>query len=105
MKKIMLVSAAAALLVFSTLGTALAEPARAREARQQYRIRQGVRSGEVTRGEYRALEHGQGRIEHARRNAWRDGHMSRNEYRRIHHMQDRASRNIYRARHNDCSRW
>lgn len=105
MKKIMLVSAAAALLVFSFLGTALAEPARAREARQQHRIHQGVRSGEITRGEYRALERGQMRIERARRNAWRDGHMSRYEHRRISHMQNRASRSIHTARHNRCDRW
>lgn len=105
MKKIMLVSAAAALLAFSSLGTAFAEPARAREARQQHRIHQGVRSGEINRGEHRALARGQMRIEHARRNAWRDGYMSRYEHRRLSHMQNRAGRNIYKARHNQWYRW
>lgn len=100
MKKIMLASAAAALLVFSSIGAASADTIRGTEVRQQQRIHQGVRAGEITTREYRHLERGQARIAHARRAAWRDGRMSRAENRRIRRLQNRQSCEIYRARHN-----
>ncbi|MBI5584327.1 MAG: hypothetical protein HY892_10915 [Deltaproteobacteria bacterium] len=71
-----------------------------RENRQQRRIHQGVRSGEITPGEYHALRHEQGAIERYRRRAWADGRLSAGEAGRLHQMQDRAGHHIFRAKHN-----
>lgn len=76
-----------------------------REWRQEQRIRQGVRSGEITRGEYRHLETEQARIRQMERNALRDGHIDRYEAARIREAQNNASRHIYRESHDSQRRW
>jgi hypothetical protein len=70
-----------------------------RQANQQSRIGQGVRQGDLTRGETRHLERQQGHIarEEARYKA--DGHLSRGERADLHHDQNQASRDIRRERH------
>lgn len=75
-----------------------------REVAQQSRIRQGVRQGDLTRGERWRLRHGQQHIRRMTVRARRDGHMSRYERRRIERAQDRQSRRIYRLRHNHRER-
>ena len=70
-----------------------------REHREQQRIRQGVRSGELTRREARGLEREQARIRGYEWYAKSDGHVSLAERRRLDHMLDRASRDIYRQKH------
>ncbi|MBW2027237.1 MAG: hypothetical protein JRI90_18240 [Deltaproteobacteria bacterium] len=84
-RKYLLMAAIASvlLLVFGSLTWAQDWTAR-RQMRQYRRIEQGVRSGEITRG----------------RRAWRDGYLSCAERRRLDRMLDRASRHIYRAKHN-----
>jgi len=70
-----------------------------RQANQQSRIGQGVRQGDLTRGETRHLERQQGHIarEEARYKA--DGHLSRWERADLHRDQNQASRDIRRERH------
>ena len=70
-----------------------------REHRQQYRIREGVRSGELTRRETERLEAQQARIRVDERFARADGHISPRERARLDREQDRASRDIYRQKH------
>ncbi len=69
---------------------------------QRERIVEGVRCGELTRREYRYLENEQRWIQRFRRHSLADGWLSRGERRHLQHLQDRASGDIYRARHN---RW
>ena len=71
-----------------------------RRHNQKLRIRHGVITGELTRGEARVLKKEQRRIHRKLKKAWADGQMSRREWRRIERMQNRASRHIYRLKHN-----
>jgi hypothetical protein len=75
-----------------------------REARQHARIQEGVRSGELTRGEAMRLRAGQ---RHVNRMEWRaksDGRVTFRERARINRVENRQSRHIYRFKHNDCVR-
>jgi hypothetical protein len=73
-----------------------------REHRQTARIRQGVQSGELTRREARGLI---GRQAHIRAEEYRyrhdDGHIGPAERADLRHDQHRASRGIYRQKHDD----
>lgn len=71
-----------------------------RDHRQTRRIRQGIRSGEITRPEVRRLKKEQRRIDSAYHRASADGHLNWRERQRLDKMQNRASRHIYRAKHN-----
>ncbi len=97
------------LLVFITmvlgLGVILVNQATAgvieeRRYNQKLRIRHGVITGELTRGEARVLKKEQRRIHRKLKKAWADGRMSRREWRRLERLQNRASRHIFRLKHN-----
>ena len=72
----------------------------ARQHREQARIRQGIRSGELTRREAARLEAEQARIRvdeaYARRSG---GEFTARERARIQRELNRASRDIYRQKH------
>ncbi len=87
-------------LILGTVTIAMAGPFTWREGRQQARIYQGVDSGQITPGEFRHLERQQGRIEAYREHAWSDGHLSAPEARHLTRAQNRASRGIWRTKHN-----
>jgi hypothetical protein len=71
-----------------------------RQRNQQSRIRQGVRSGELTRREAGRLEAQQARIRVNERYARRSGgEFTARERARIQRQENRASRNIYRQKH------
>jgi hypothetical protein len=72
-----------------------------RQVNQQARIKQGVRSGELTKGETLRLEREQAKIQHDKKVAKSDEKVTPNERRQIRHKQRRASRDIYRLKHND----
>jgi hypothetical protein len=72
----------------------------ARQANQERRIDQGVRSGELTPRETRRLERGQNHINRMEDRAKADGVVTPREHRRIAHAQNRQSRRIFRAKHN-----
>ena len=94
--------AALALLTFA--GIASAQPnshrADAREHRQHVRIADGVRCGDLTRGEARRLRHGQERVHRMERRMKADGKLGTRERARLERMQDRQSGRIDRMRHN-----
>jgi len=71
---------------------------------QQNRIHQGIRSGDLTRGEYGRLQREQWRLRHAERKAWSDRRLTWAERGRLFRMRERSSRHIYRARHNRAVR-
>ena len=71
-----------------------------RQVRQQARIKQGVKSGELTKKEAAQLEHEQGKIRRTKRRAKADGVVTRKERAHLQHEQNKASRDIYRKKHN-----
>jgi hypothetical protein len=75
-----------------------------RSLNQKIRIRQGIRSGEITRPEAKLLMHDQYRIGIAKKLAWFDGRLNPAERQRILNMQNRANHRIYRFKHNDVRR-
>ncbi|HEV2105362.1 MAG TPA: hypothetical protein VGU27_06485 [Candidatus Eisenbacteria bacterium] len=75
-----------------------------REARQDARIRQGVRSGELTRGEATRLRAGERHIDRMENRAKADGHVTPRERARLNRAQNRESRRIYRLKHNERER-
>jgi hypothetical protein len=75
-----------------------------RDNRQTRRIHQGIHSGKITRPEVHYLKKEQRRIDHAYDRALADGYLNRHERWRLNKMQNRASRHIYRAKHNCAHR-
>lgn len=77
-----------------------------RQRDQQQRIRQGVRSGELTRREAARIQADQSRIRareaHARRSG---GEFTLRERARIQRDLNRSSRNIYRQKRDRQDRW
>ncbi len=71
-----------------------------REHYQRERIREGIRSGELTRGEAHKLINEQRRIEaYERRSRLDDGRLDWQERQRLDRMLDRSNRDIYREKH------
>ena len=72
-----------------------------RQDRQERRIEQGVRSGELTPREAARVERGQARIRRMERQALADGRISRRERAAIDREQDKQNQLIARLKHND----
>jgi hypothetical protein len=70
-----------------------------RQHDQHRRIVQGVRSGELTHREFRRLRLEQAHIRHQETRARRDGDFTVRERARIQRELNRASRSIYRQKH------
>ena len=75
-----------------------------REHRQQRRIRQGVRSGELNRREARRLERQQRVTRKEERAAKADGTVTKRERRHLRRRENRTSRHIYRQKHDSQHR-
>ena len=71
-----------------------------REGRQSRRIKQGVRSGSLTHREARHLRAQQSRIRAHERRVKADGVVTARERASLQHQENRASRNVYRKKHN-----
>lgn len=71
-----------------------------RQVKQEQRIQQGIKSGELTRREIRRLQKQQLKIAKEKRHALRDKVITDREYRRITILQDKANRAIYAKKHN-----
>ena len=93
---------AATLCAVLVLGTIVMAEAsvNGRERNQQRRIRQGVRSGELTRSEFRRLEREQARVRRHEARARSDGRFTLRERARSNRELNRSSRHIYRQKHN-----
>jgi hypothetical protein len=71
-----------------------------REARQEHRIKQGEKSGQLTPREARKAERGQRHVARMERRMGRDGRYTPRERARLNHAQNVQSRRIYRMKHN-----
>ncbi len=71
-----------------------------RQVNQRARIRQGVKSGELTRGEGAKLRSEQRTIRAEKRIAKADGKVTSAERHQIRKDQNKASKDIYRLKHN-----
>lgn len=70
-----------------------------KQVNQQARIQEGRASGELTHRETRKLEVQQAQIQHDKKVAKSDGVVTPSERREIRQEQRKASRNIYRQKH------
>jgi hypothetical protein len=70
-----------------------------READQERRIEQGVKSGQLTEREAARLEKGQARVRKQEEKALADGKLTPQERAKIERAQNRESRKITRAKH------
>jgi hypothetical protein len=75
-----------------------------RQHNQQHRIHEGVKSGELTRGETHRLEAGQRHIRREEARYKSDGQLTRAERADLHRDQNRASRDIHRQKHDGETR-
>jgi len=100
MKSLKLLTVAMSLFV---AGTALAQTATPgvteRQENQKARIEQGAKSGQLTHREVRKLRAEQRRIRAEKRMAKADGVVTPAERAKLRHDQNRASRDIYREKH------
>ncbi|HEY3138495.1 MAG TPA: hypothetical protein VGL29_20900 [Blastocatellia bacterium] len=93
----------AALLVLGVSALSMAGPRgeiNRREYREQKRINQGIRSGELTRREADRLEEGLAKIKTDERYAKKDGNLGHRERVRLNRELNHESREIYRYKRN-----
>jgi hypothetical protein len=92
-----------AMMVLSMAGSAFAAErghvVNHREFHQDHRIKQGVRSGELTRKEAWKLSRNEHRINRYEKIARADGHISPKEFHKMERMQNRESHAIYKQKH------
>ncbi|HOP40395.1 MAG TPA: hypothetical protein PLI53_05080 [Geobacteraceae bacterium] len=105
MKKSIVFGIMAAVIVVMSAGIASAgsinDPGvNKRQWRQEQRIEHGIASGQLTRGEARALDREQMRIRHMEARMKSDGHLTARERLRLHHRLNIANRDIWRMKHN-----
>lgn len=97
-------SAIVILLVVLSVGSVFAQTKTPRvdrrERRQQARIQEGVKSGELTGKEAAKLEAQQGKIRQDEMKAKADGTISPAERMKLKREQNRANRKIYKKKHN-----
>ena len=101
-KTILTVAGAAAITLTALPSIASAGEVNNRDHTQQARINQGVRSGQLTQGEYNRDEHRLDRVENQRaRDLRRDGgHLTPAQYSHLNRELNRNSNDIYFTKHN-----
>ena len=70
-----------------------------RQEKQQHRIDQGVKNGELTKREARHLETRQRHIDKTEQRFKADGDLTKTERAKLHKMEDKSSQAIYRQKH------
>src|SRR5215471_5494578 len=95
-----------ATLIFAFIGIASVASAQTatphvtkRQERQQTRIAQGVKSGELTPKETEHLEAREAKIQHDKKEAKADGTVTPKERAKLNREENRTSRAIYRQKH------
>ncbi len=73
-----------------------------RQTRQQNRIANGVKSGQLTPGETRRLERGEQRLKHNEKKdmANDNGHLTKKDQRQLNRESNHMSKRIYKDKHN-----
>ena len=97
--KLVAAAVVAAIAVPGLAQTSSTERIDKRQADQERRIEQGVKSGALTQKEAARLEKGQARVQKMEDKAMADGKVTKKEARRIEKAQDRQSKKIYREKH------
>ena len=72
-----------------------------RQAKQEKRIEQGAKSGELTNKETTKLEKGQAKVQKMEDKAVADGKVTKKEKKHIEHAQDQQSKKIAREKHDN----
>ncbi|MBW1820943.1 MAG: hypothetical protein JRI92_04120 [Deltaproteobacteria bacterium] len=72
-----------------------------RQVKQEKRIHQGLKSGELTPKEALRLEREQRRIQKTKQVALKDSKVTPKEHLRLERQQNKANMRIYRFKHND----
>lgn len=108
MKKIM-TSLMAVALTLGIITTTFAQDTKTpvinkRQQRQSNRVKQGIKSGEVTGKEAVGLALEQKAIQRQEARAKADGNVTTKERAKIHRSQNQASKDIYKAKHNKRDR-
>lgn len=103
-EKMVTVLAAFSFGFMGIVGTASAGKIAKRQGNQQDRIGQGIASENLTRGEVKRLHKEQEKIRGMKKVAWSDGRLNAKERARINRVQNKASKNIYVAKHNNRKR-
>lgn len=75
-----------------------------RQKNQQERIDEGVKSGELNKRETIRLEKEQARIRRKKRRLKSDGTLSAKDKAKLTHDQNKASRHIYKEKHDEQTR-
>ena len=75
-----------------------------RENMQQNRIKQGIKSGELTAREALKLKKGQKKVDRMQNKALEDGNLTPEEKMRIEKAQDLQSKRIYKQKHDKQER-
>lgn len=91
-------------LSFLWVGFAEAGRVNKRQGNQRARIHQGVKSGELTKKEAGKLRSQQRSIRRQEKRAKADGVVTDQEAKRLENRQDRASKAIYKNKHDDQKR-
>ena len=102
-RRILATAALCTLLTGAGFAQVTGQSIQERKNNQQERIRQGVRSGELTRGETRNLERREASVnreEHAMRRA-DGGHLTAHDKAVLTRQQNHISRSISKDKHND----
>jgi len=76
----------------------------ARDANQDQRTENGIKSGQVTNREAGSIDRGQAHLDHSEAVAGANGHVSAAEQARTQRIANRQSAHIYRAKHNARTR-
>jgi hypothetical protein len=102
MNRLILGLAAFASVASALPAVASAQDIGARQANQQARIQQGVRSGELTARETRHIERGEARLAYRKdmMRARDDGRLTHHDRVALNRQENRLSRHIFRAKHN-----
>jgi len=100
MKRLIVLALAAAMAGSVAFAQTATPKTTKRQVHQQQRIKEGVKSGELTKGEAAKLEAQQRRIAVDKAKAKSDGVVTAKERAKLQREQDRASKNIARKKHN-----
>ena len=101
MKKLAILTVIIMIPLFISVDMTQAGRAGNRQVKQQKRIHQGLKSGELTPKEALQLEREQRRIQKTKQVALKDGKVTPKERLRLERQQNKANMRIYRLKHND----
>lgn len=75
-----------------------------RQKVQKHRVKQGAKSGEITKREAKSIKYSAKSANRYEKKAKSDGTVTKKERARLQHKQNKTSRKIYRTKHNGRDR-